>query len=248
MLVSYWHTPLFYVKGTHPVMEELVKVHKQWKSFTADREAARNARTNGTSPTAQEYRKKRLELVKLKAEVALLKAQHDVEQQGYSKPIFDAEWAERKVELRDKLGELIAAELHKGKKPAQLANELGSKNLNLFYEVKAQVDHFRNEQEDLADGADWQWSRFSGAQRYALAKVHGEWALVLMHGTIDTELEGEKCVFDYNTGAYISGSVEVFNSDTEENRKKRSVTLASVLDKTYVGRVKEIPNPYFEEV
>lgn len=229
-------------------MEELVKVHKQWKNFTADREAARNALTNGTSPTAQEYRKKRLELVKLKAEVALLKAQHDVEQQGYSKPIFDAEWQERKVELRIKLEGLIADELNKGKKPAQLANELGSKNLNLFYEVKGKVDHYRNEQNDLAEEAEWQWSRFSGAQRYALAKVHGAWALVLMHGTVDTELEGEKCVFDYTTGAYISGSVEVYNSDTEENRKKRSVTLASVLDKTYAGRVKEIPNPYFEEV
>lgn len=229
-------------------MEELVKVHKQWKNFTADREAARNALTNGNSPTAQEYHKKRLELVKLKAEVALLKAQHDVEQQGYNKAIFDAEWQERKAEIRTKLERLIADELNKGKKPSQLAGELGSKNLNLFYEVKAQVDRYRSEQTDLAEEADWQWSRFSGAQRYALAKVQGEWALVLMHGTIDTELEGEKCVFDYKTGAYISGSVEVYNSDSDTNRAVRATRLASVLDKTYVGKVKEIPNPYFEEV
>jgi hypothetical protein len=229
-------------------MEELIKVHKQWKNFIPDREAARAALTNGNSPTAQKYQEKKLELAKLRAEVALLKAQHDVEQHGYSKPIFDAEWAEKKKDLKAKLEELIAAELHKGKKPAQLASELGSKNLMMFYDVKANVDHYRNEQADVADGADWQWSRFSGAQRYALAKVHGEWGLVLMHGTEGTDLEGEKCVFDYNTGAYISGSVPVFNSDTEENRKKRSVTLASVLDQTYAGRVKEIPNPYFEEV
>lgn len=229
-------------------MEELIKVHKQWKSFTADREAAREALTNGNSPTAQEYHKKKLELTKLKAEVALLKAQHDVEQQGYSKAIFDAQWAEKKQELKVKLESLIAEELHKGKKPAVLAAEVGSRNLNMFYDVKAKVDNYRNEKAEVADEADWQWSRFSGAQRYALAKVHGEWALVLMHGTIDTDLEGQKCIFDFKTGAYISGSVEVYNSDTETNRSRRSTLLASVLDKTYTGQVKEIENPYFEEV
>jgi hypothetical protein len=69
-----------------------------------------------------------------------------------------------------------------------------------------------------------------------------------MKGVLDTELEGRECVWDFTTGAYISGDKAVFESDTASNRRKRADTLAEVLEGRYAGKVKESPNAYFEEV
>jgi hypothetical protein len=99
---------------------------------------------------------------------------------------------------------------------------------------------------------NWQWHRFTGTRRYALAaeptkEVLG-WAYVLMKGALDTEEEGKWCIWDYKTGALLAGSSEVYFSDSERNRRNRADTLAELLAGTYAGKVKlSNINEYFEE-
>jgi len=227
-------------------MEELT-LHdywKQWSNHVADREAARQEALSAVGTNLQdELREKKLQAAQLKADIYQLQARIAMAKGSYSKPAFDTEWAIKKANLRKKIEGLIAAELINGKNPNQIANDLGSKSINLFYNIKSNLEAQRTVTSRELEGIEWKWSRFTGTQRYGLSGNY-----VLMHGTVDTELEGLQCVFDFETGEFISGSTEVYNSDTEVNRARRAVTLAQILDGTYTGQVKERKNPYFEEV
>lgn len=229
-------------------MEELQEAYSEWSSFVGLREEARaEAQGSIDSTLHDDLREANLNLAQLKAEIYSIKAQILMNKGTYNKQAFDAEWSAKKIRLKQRVEELIAAELSKGKNPNQLATELGSKSLNMFYGIKANIDSYRAEASKELEGINWQWSRFTGTQRYAVG-LAGEETYVLMKGTIDTELEGLECVWNYATGAFISGSLEVYNSDSETNRARRAVTLAEILEGTYTGTVKERKNPYFEEI
>lgn len=234
-------------------MERLEKAWEAWQNFIGDREDAR-AQAMGTVDLEKKRRlaDMKVELAQLRAKIASLQAEIGMEKIHYVKGAFDARWQVEKAERREELDNAIAEEMSvNGKTGYQLANHLGTKNINLFYNVKTQEDVYRREQSKEISNLDWQWSRFTGTQRYALAGTpDGEltWDYVLMKGTVDTELEGKECVWDFKTGAYVSGDKEVFESDNAGNRRQRATRLAQVLDGTYTGKVKESPNPYFEHM
>lgn len=235
-------------------MERLEKAWDAWQNFIGDREEAR-----GKAMGRLDLEKKRrladlnVELAQLRAKIASLKAEIGMEKVQYVKGAFDARWQVEKATRREELENAIAEEMSvNGKTGYQLAQHLGTKNINLFYGVKQQEDVYRREQSKEISHLDWQWSRFTGTQRYALAwsqrENNSNFDYVLMKGTVDTELEGKECVWDFESGAYVSGDKDVFESDTAANRRKRADTLAQVLEGTYAGKVKESSNPYFEEV
>lgn len=233
-------------------MERLEKAWAAWQNFIPEREEARAAAIGKVDP----QKKRRLadlkvELAQIRAKIASLQAEIGMEKVSYVKGAFDANWQLEKAARKEELEAAIAEEMNiNGKTGYQLANHLGTKNINLFYEVKRQGDVYRGEQSKEVSKLEWQWSRFTGTQRYALAQSENlsPWAYVLMKGVIDSELEYKECVWDYETGEYVSGDKAVFESDTPSNRRKRADTLAEVLEGTYAGKVKESPNPYFEEV
>lgn len=243
-------------------MERLQEAWAAWKNLIGDREDAR-VLAMGTVDLEKKRRLADLnvELAKVRSQIATLKAEIGMEKTSYVKGAFDARWQVEKATRRQELDEAIAEEMSvNGKTGYQLAAALGTKNINLFYGVKQQEDTYRREQSKEVSGLDWKWSRFTGTQRYALASTEplaewekellgGEqWAYVLMKGTVDTDLEHKECVWDFKSGAYVSGDKDVFESDSPANRRKRADTLASVLEGTYAGKVKESPNVYFESV
>lgn len=235
-------------------MERLEKAWEAWQNFIPEREEARAAAIGKVDPS----KKRRLadlkvELAQVRAKIASLQAEIGMEKVSYVKGAFDANWQLEKAARKEELEAAIAEEMNvNGKTGYQLANHLGTKNINLFYEVKRQGDVYRGEQSKEVSKLEWEWSRFTGTQRYALATMSTEptadWHYVLMKGVLDSELEYKECVWDFQTGEYVSGDKAVFESDTPSNRRKRADTLAEVLEGTYAGKVKESPNPYFEEV
>ena len=234
-------------------MERLEKAWEAWQNFIPEREEARHEAMGTVDLTKKrKLADLKVELAQIRARIASLQAEIGMEKVSYVKGAFDARWQVEKAERRQELDEAIAEEMNvNGKTGYQLAQALGTKNINLFYNVKQQEDVYRREQSKEVSDLDWQWSRFTGTQRYALAWVNANspatWEYVLMKGTVDTELENKECVWDFNTNMYVSGNKDVFESDTPTNRRKRADQLASVLDGTYTGKVKESPNPYFEE-
>lgn len=241
-------------------MQRLQKAYDNWKSFVSEREEARSQAIGFVDRDKEALLvNKQAQLAKLKAEVALLKAELAMSKTTYHKTNFDAQWALDKSRRREELDEAIAEELATGKTPYQLCVGVGSKNVNMFYEVARAQGAFREEQAQEALNVDWKWSRFTGTQRYALGNALAQWELellgeddhwtyVLMKGTVDTPLEGQECLWDYESGAFISGSREVYESDNDANRRKRADTLADVLGGRFKGKLKETPNPYFETV
>lgn len=240
-------------------MERLQAAWESWTSFIDERESAR-AEAMGT---VDHEKKRRLadlnvEMARLRASIASLKAEIGMQKVNYVKSAFEARWQVEKAKRNEELDAAIAEEMNvSGKSGYQLAQALGTKNINRFYNVKAQQAVVRNEKtRELSKVEAWQWSRFTGTQRYALAAslqsdaldLGERWNFVLMKGTVDTELEGKECVWDFNTGGYVSGDKAVFESDTPSNRRRRADTLAQVLNGTYAGKIKESPNVYFEEV
>lgn len=232
-------------------MERLEKAWAEWQNFIGDREEAR-AQAMGKVDLEKKRRLAdlKVELAQIRAKIASLQAEIGMEKVQYVKGAFEARWQVEKATRREELEAAIAEEMSvNGKTGYQLAQHLGTKNINLFYDVKRQGDVYRNEQSKEVSKLEWQWSRFTGTQRYALASTETEhFAYVLMKGTLDSELEYKECVWDYETGEYVSGDKAVYESDTPSNRRKRADTLAEILTGTYAGKVKESPNPYFEEV
>ena len=235
-------------------MERLEKAWDAWQAFIPDREEAR-ASAMGKVDLEKKRRLAdlKVELAQIRAKIATLQAEIGQEKVSYVKGAFDANWSVEKAVRRAELEDAISEQINvHGKTGYQLANHLGTKNINMFYEVKRQSDVYRGEQSKEVSTLDWKWSRFTGTQRYALAVNPNEdsldWQYVLMKGTLDTDLEHKECVWDYATGAYVSGDKKVFESDNGGNRRQRATRLAQVLAGTYAGKVKESPNPYFEDV
>jgi hypothetical protein len=190
------------------------------------------------------------ELARLKAKQHLLKAQIAVanQEQPYSKPLFDAEWAEKKQQLKSRVEQALMLEFSGGKSVPTIMQEYNMRNPVWLYQIKEKLNHHQDSEASKLEGVNWQWSDFTGTHRYALAKDEsGEWAYVRMMGTVDTDLEGQECIWEVATGDLLAGSQDVFNSDNANGRKKRKDLLASVLDETYTGPTRLSPNPYYGE-
>lgn len=230
--------------------QHIVSLLAEWSNFTAEREAERHRLMNppGISDKRAELAEINQELARLRAKQHLLKAQITMasHEEPYNKALFDSQWSEKKKELKSSLDDALMAEISGGKSIPTIMREYDLKNPVLLYQLKERLNHHQHSEASKLGGLTWEWSDFTGSHRYALARGEsGEFAYVKMMGTLDTELEGESCIWEIATGELLSGSQEVFNSDSTSGRQKRATTLAAVLNETYSGPMRQSTNPYF---
>lgn len=232
-------------------MTNIVDMLAEWSNFTAEREAERHRLMNppGIADKKAELAAVNQEIARLRAQQHLLKAQIAMASHGetYNRAVFDAQWAEKKQALKDELEKAFLVELSGGKSIPKIMKEYNFTNPVWLYQIREQLTRHQHTEAAKLKDVTWEWSDFSGTHRYALAKGEdGKWAYCKMLGALDTDLEGESCVWEIATGELLSGSQEVFNSDSQSGRTKRQALLASILDETYTGAIRQSPNPYFQ--
>jgi hypothetical protein len=232
------------------INHRITELLNEWSGFTAEREAERHRLMNppGVSDLKGELIELNRQMAELKSQQHLLKAKITMASQAdpYNKATFDVEWAEKKKNLKETLEQHLMAELSSGKSVPTIMNEYELRNPVWLYQVKERLHNHQKTAAAKIVNAIWYWSHFTGTHKYALAKGDtGKWAFVKMQGALDTDLEDKEAIWDFNTGEFLDGSLEVFNSDTPSGRKKRQHTLASVLEGSYDGPYRESPNPYY---
>lgn len=231
---------------------KIVSLLADWSNFVNEREAERYRLQNPPelADKRAELAELNQELARLRAKQHLLKAQIAIASQSdpYSKPLFDSVWAEKKKKLKETVEQALMAEISGGTSIPTIMHNYNMRNPVWLYQIRDKLNHHQRAETTKLQTVTWEWSDFTGTHRYALAKGDtGEWAYVKMKGTLGTELEGEKAVWEIATGELLTGSQDVFNSDSASGRTKRAATLASVLDETYTGAYRESPNPYYGE-
>lgn len=233
-----------------PTNHKITELLTEWSGFTAEREAERHRLQN--PPGVSDLK---AQLVELNQKIADLRSQHHLlkakitmasQVEPYNKATFDVQWAEKKKNLKELLEQHLMAEISGGKSIPTIMNEYELRNPVWLYQIKDRLMHHQKTEGAKVAKALWYWSHFTGTHRYALAKGDtGKWQYAKMQGALDTELEGEEAVWDFNTGEFLAGSPDVYNSDTPSGRSKRQHLLATVLDGKYDGPYKESPNPYY---
>jgi hypothetical protein len=233
-------------------LEELKQKFDEWNNFVNTREEARK---EAQSPHGAEELKGKIAtaksaLLRAKAELAKLQAELVLLTDGepYVKSRFDHEWGLAKTALKAEVEKLIAEQLQAGVSIPKLMKAVGSRNPAWFYSIKENLTQYTGlVNEDLAQ-SHWEFSDATSVHRYALSygPESTDYEFVLLKGAKDTEFEGQQCVFDFNTGQFISGNRAVFESVTESVKKQRSQMLADILMGVYTKSVKRDNNPYFE--
>jgi hypothetical protein len=233
-------------------VEELKEKYGDWVAFTRTREAERAKVMNPESTQAlrQKIKDQQGVVLKAQAELQMLKAQltlSGADGAPYRKAAFDLEWSERKAVLKDEVETLIAEQIEAGVSIPKLMKELQCKSPNWLYSIKENLALYRGATKEDTLDALWEWSDATSVHRYGLAKAPetNEWAFVLLIGAIDSEFDGERCVFDFKTGFFVSGSRALFDSVTDGVKKQRATLLASILDSTYTKKIRRDTNPYF---
>ena len=232
-------------------MEELKEKFAEWSSFVETRE---NERNKAMHPEGAEELKAQIDdakaaVLKANAELQLLKAQLVLlDSKPYTKARFDHEWGMKKTALKSDVEKLIAEQIEAGVSIPKLMKALNSKNPQWFYSIKENLNMYRGAANEDVAQSHWEWSDATSVHRYAIscAPDSSEYSFVLLKGAKDTEFEGEQCVFDFNTGHFISGSRAVFESVTDSVKKQRSEMLRDILMGVYTRTVKRDHNPYFQ--
>ena len=204
----------------------------------------------GVSGKKAELAEVNQELARLKAKAHLLKAQITMQtmDEPYNRATFDVEWGDKKKALKESIEQHFMVLMSEGKSIPTIMNEYSFRNPVWLYQIKEKLTHHQTTEASKVQGALWYWSHFTGTHRYALAKgEEGKWAYVKLMGTLDTDLEGEEAIFEFETGEFLTGNQEVFTSDSQAGRMRRKDTLAAVLAGTYDGHYKESPNPYYSK-
>jgi hypothetical protein len=235
-------------------LEDLKEKFDEWNNFVNTREEARAVAQNpqGAVELREKITAAKSALLRAKAELAKYQAELVLLTDGepYTKTRFDHEWGLKKAELKAEVEKLIAEQLQAGESIPKLMKVLGSRNPAWFYSIKENLSqHVGGLNEELAQ-SHWEFSDATSVHRYALSygPESSDYAFVLMKGAKDTEFEGEQCVFDFNTGQFISGSRAVFESVTESVKKQRSEMLRDLLIGVYTKSVKRDENPYFQTI
>ena len=234
-------------------MESLKSKYAEWVSFIDTREAERERLSNpvGSTDLKAQLREKKGALHKLKAEIQLLEAQIMLAQPsggGYNKAAFDYEWSRKKTSLKAEVEALIAEQLEAGVSVPRLMKDLDCKSPNWLYTIKANIDLFRGATQEEMVGTIWEHTDATSVHRYALGTnplVNG-YSYVMLKGALDSEYEGEQCIFEFDSGNFISGSRDLFDSVTGSVKTQRSQMLADILKGVYTKRVIRDTNPYFE--
>lgn len=232
-------------------MEELKDKFAEWNNFVETRELAREKAQNPDG--AQDLREKideaKAAVLRAKAELQQLQARLVLLNNGevrYSKAAFDHKWARKKQEVKRELEKLIAEQIEAGVSIPVLMKALNSRNAQMFYSVKENLNLYREAAKDEVKDMEWQWSDVTSVHRYALAAEGSKWSLVLMKGALDTEHEHKECVFAFDTGYFISGNRALFDSVTPSVKKQRATLLADILSGVYSKKVIRDHNPYFQ--
>lgn len=232
-------------------MEELITKFDEWTHFTEAREKAREAAMNppGAHDRREAIRAKQAELHRVQAELQKLKAELILsgDDTPYRKAEFDHQWSQKKRDLKAEVEALIAEQIEAGVSIPRLMKATGSRNPVWFYQVRENMNAYRAAgQEEMAQ-TTWHWSDVTSVHRYGLG--HGEsgsgWGFVLMHGAVDSEFEHEKCMFEFESGVFIGGNRNLFDSVSTGVKRQRADMLASILDGTYTKKVRRDENPYF---
>lgn len=233
-------------------MQELKEKFAAWNTFTATREAERLAVMNpeATVNLRQQIVEAQAAVQEAQSRVQMLKSQltlSGANGESYRKAAFDLDWSQRKVQLKAQVENLIAEQLQAGVSIPKLMRELGSRNPAWFYAVKENLSMYRGAAKEDMVGTHWEWSDATNVHRYGLGKSPetNEWAFVLMHGAVDSEFEHEKCMFEFESGHFITGNHALYDSVTEGVRQQRSHVLAEILDGTYTKKLRRDTNPYF---
>ena len=234
-------------------MEELREKYAEWANFTPNREQerARVMNPEHTKELRQQIRDKQAEVQQAQAELQMLKAQLTLSGAAgatYRKAAFDLEWAQKKTELKAEVEALIAQQFEANVSVPKLMKELQCKSPNWLYSIKENMSLYRGAAKEETEDVLWEWSDATSVHRYGIAKSPetNEWAFVLMIGAIDSEFDGERCVFDFKTGFYVSGSKALFESVSEGVKKQRAKILAQIVDGTYTKTLRRDTNPYFD--
>lgn len=235
-------------------MKTAVELLTEWANFTATRESERIRLTNpeGSAELKAELQDAKLALQEAKAKVQLLSAKLAVAMGGnqYNKALFDAQWAAKKLELKEQVEEAIMKDLESGKSIPTLLAEYPMSNTVWLYRIRDRMAIKREAEAVKLEGIDWKWSDFSGTQRYALGGLPDgslSWDYIKIMGTVDTDLEGQYAICGYQNGEFLAGSRDVYETGQPHQHRQRAALLASVLMGTYDGPWKASTNPYFGE-
>lgn len=233
-------------------MDELKEIFAEWSNFVEERELAREKAQNpdGAQELREQIDQAKADVLKAKAHLQMLQAQLVLNNDGaprYNKSTFDYQWARKKNELKRELHKVIAEHIEAGVGIPSMMKALGTKNSVLFYSVKENLNMYREAAKEEAADTEWQWSDATSVHRYALATEPGKskFAFVLLKGALDTEFEGDQCMFAFDTGYFISGNRALFDSVTPSVKKQRSHLLADILTGVYSKTIKRDTNPYF---
>jgi hypothetical protein len=243
----------FFICPIGETVEQLKEKYAEWGSFTSTREAerARVMNPESTKGLKQEIKDQQALVLQEQAKLQMLKAQLTLSGaagETYRKAAFDLEWSQKKTDLKTEVETLIAEQIEAGVSIPKLMKELQCKSPNWLYSIRENLNLYRGAAKEETLDAHWEWSDATSVHRYGIAKApeNNEWAFVLMIGAIDSEFDGERCVFDFKTGNYISGSKALFDSVGDTVRKQRAKILAQIIDGTYTKSLRRDTNPYFE--
>lgn len=234
-------------------MEQLKEKYAEWSNFTTTRETERAKVMNPehTRDLRQQIKDQQALVLQEQAKLQMLKAQLTLSGVGgstYRKAAFDLEWGQRKTELKAEVEALIAQQLESGVSIPKLMKDLQCKSPNWLYSIKENLSLYRGGTKEETENVLWEWSDATSVHRYGIAKAPetNEWAFVLLIGAADSEHDGERCVFDFKTGFYVSGSKALFESVSDGVKKQRAKLLAQIIDGTYTKTIRRDTNPYFE--
>lgn len=234
-------------------MEELKAVYESWVNFTQTREAERAKVMNPehTTELREQIRDKKAEVARVQAELQMLQAQlilSGTEGTPYRKAAFDLEWGARKAQLKNDLETLIAEQLNAGVSAPKLMKALQCKSPSLIYNVKENLDLYRGASKEEVAATKWEWSDAVSVHRYGLGRSDEgtEYAFAVLHGSKDTEFEGQWTTFDFKTQAFIAGDHNLWASVPQSVLKTRTELLATILDGSYTKKIRRDVNPYFD--
>lgn len=233
-------------------MEELKETFAEWTNFVETRELAREKAQNpdGAQELREQIDEAKAAVLKAKANLQMLQAQLVLNNDGaqrYSKATFDHQWSRKKKELQREIHRLIAEQIEAGTGIPSMMKALNTRNSVLFYSVKENLNLYREAAKEEAADIDWQWSDATSVHRYALATEPGKskFAFVLLKGSLDTDFEGQQCMYAFDTGYFISGNRALYDSVTPSVKKQRAQLLADILTGVYSKSIKRDENPYF---
>lgn len=242
-----------YTPSRKEKVEDLKDKYRQWSNFTDIRETERKRlmAPQGTEELRQQIKDQQARVLQEQAQLQLLKAQLVIANAGeapYQRALFDYEWSQKKSALKREVEGLMAEEIQKGTSIPKIMKTLGCKNVNWLYQVRDNIELYRGaSKEEMAD-TKWEFSDVIAVHRYALGcpPDSSEWAFVLLQGALDTGYEGDHCVFDFETGHFISGNRAVYDDVTDTARTQRTKMLAEILGGTYTKKTRRDTNPYFD--